>query len=245
MPSVPLQDARDEVAMANRVLVNRGILDAFGHVSLRHPESASHFLLSRSLAPGAVTAADVQVIDDHGDASDGRPSYLERFIHSEIYRARPDVQAIVHSHSASMIPFSVSTTPLRAIWHMAGFLGEAVPVFDIRDAAGSETDLLVSNPELGAALAASLGDAAVVLMRGHGYVAVGDSIAQAVARAVYSDLNARAQAAAATLGGYTALTAAEGRRAAASNDGQLSRAWQEWVREVGVSPDVSSEAASV
>lgn len=225
-------DTVQDLVDANQVLVDRGILDAFGHVSVRDPRRSDAFLISRNLAPGLVTEADIQEVRLDGSTSDDRPSYLERFLHAEIYRARPDVQAIVHSHTASMVPFSISHTPLRAVWHMAGFLGESVPVFEIRDGGDTGTDLLIRDGALGERLAGSLGDEAVVLMRGHGFVAVGDSIPQAVARAVYADLNARAQTTAIQLlGDYTALTVAEGRAAAAANDGQLGRAWAIWKAE--------------
>ncbi len=221
-------ELRDELALANRILVDHGILDAFGHVSARNPDDPETFLLSRNLAPGLVTAEDIQVISFDGTAHDDRPSYLERFLHAEIYRRREDVHAIAHSHSASIVPFSVSETPLRAVWHMAGFLGTAVPVFEIRDSVGSGSDLLVRDSDLGRDLASALGDQAVALMRGHGFAVVGDSLPQVVARAVYSDLNARAQAAAMQLGGFTPLTEKEGIAAAESNNGQLRRAWEVW-----------------
>lgn len=225
----PLADAVLDLVDANHILVDRGILDAFGHVSVRHPRDPEMFLISRNRAPGLVTEDDVQEMSLEGVTADDRPSYLERFLHAEIYRARPDVQSVVHSHSASMIPFTVSETPLRAVWHMAGFLGESVPVFEIRDSVGATSDLLIRNGTLGADLSRALGGAAVALMRGHGFVAVGRSLPQAVARAVYADLNARAQSAAIQLlGDYTALTVEEGEAAAASNDAQVGRAWEIW-----------------
>lgn len=218
-----------DVVDANHVLVDQGILDAFGHVSARDPSDSATFLISRNLAPAMVTTSDIQSICLDGTAGDDRASYLERFLHAEIYRARPDVHAVVHSHSASMVPFSISQTPLRPVWHMAGFLGGSVPVFEIREAAGHSSDLLIRNSALGQKLATTLGDAPVALMRGHGFVAVGDSIPQAVARAVYADLNARAQTTAIQLSGdYTVLTAGEASAAADANDGQLARAWQVW-----------------
>nr|WP_274636429.1 class II aldolase/adducin family protein [Microbacterium bovistercoris] len=221
-----------ELVDANHILVAQGVLDAFGHVSVRNPDDPETFLISRNLAPAQVQVEDIQVIGFDGTSSDGRRPYLERFLHGAVYRSRPDVQAIVHSHSASVVPFSISSTSLRAVWHMAGFLGTQVPVFEIRDTTGTGSDLLVRDIELGAALADSLGNAAVVLMRGHGSVAVGANLPQAVARAVYTELNARAQAAAAQLGEYTQLTAEEGAAAAASNDGQIRRAWDVWKAEV-------------
>lgn len=221
-----------ELVDANRVLVMREVLDAFGHVSARHPDDPGRFLLSRNLAPALVGADDVQVYDLDGRTDDERPGYLERFIHAEIYRARPDVQSVVHSHSASLVPFSISSRPLEAVWHMAGFLGTGVPVFEIRDAAGPASDLLIRSADLGASLAESLGGSAVALMRGHGSVAVGGSIAEAVFRAVYAELNGRAQAAAIALGAdYTTLTEGEGATATSSIRGQIRRAWEIWRAE--------------
>jgi ribulose-5-phosphate 4-epimerase/fuculose-1-phosphate aldolase len=221
-------DIRTELAEANRVLVHKGVLDAYGHVSRRDPDDPNRFLLSRNLAPGSVTAADVQSYDFEAAADDDRPVYLERFIHSEIYRARPDVMAVVHSHSLSIVPFSIVQRPLRAVTHMAGFLGTRVPVFEIRDHAGEGSDLLIGTSELGAALAATLGQGPTLLMRGHGSVSVGASLAQAVHRAVFAELNARTQAAALALGEPIHLTEEECVAAARSNDGQIRRAWDVW-----------------
>ncbi|OJX64535.1 MAG: hypothetical protein BGO95_08695 [Micrococcales bacterium 73-13] len=227
-----LSDAIRLVADANHVLVARGVLDAYGHVSMRHPEDPERYLLARNLAPALVQPEDVQVYSLDSTTEDERPGYLERFIHGEIYRRHPGVHAVVHSHSASMVPFSISRRPLQAVWHMAGFLGPRVPVFEIRDVAGEGSDLLIRSEGLGAALAEALGESAVVLMRGHGSVAVGDSIPQAVHRAVFAELNARAQATAVGLGEFTSLTAAEGAAAAESNYGQIRRAWELWRAEV-------------
>lgn len=224
-----LTDATDDLVAANQVLVLRGVLDAYGHVSVRHPEDPQRFLLSRNLAPALVRAGDVQTYDLDAQTTDERPGYLERYLHAEIYRSRPDVQSVVHSHSASMVPFSISKRPLQAVWHMAGFLGPRVPVFDIREVAGPESDLLIRDGELGAKLADAVGDSAVALMRGHGSVAVGGSVSEAVFRAVYAELNAQAQAAAIALGDeYVALTDGECVSATASNQGQIRRAWEIW-----------------
>lgn len=223
------EQTTSDLVDANYVLVHHGVLDAFGHVSARDPHNSESFLISRNLAPAMVTSADIQSVYLDGTTGDERASYLERFLHAEIYRARPDVHAVVHSHSASMVPFSISQTPLRPVWHMAGFLGGFVPVFEIREAAGHSSDLLIRNSALGQRVAATLGDATVALMRGHGFVAVGDSVPQVVARAVYADLNARAQTTAIQLSGdYTDLTAGEAFAAAQANDGQLTRAWEVW-----------------
>jgi HCOMODA/2-hydroxy-3-carboxy-muconic semialdehyde decarboxylase len=163
-----------------------------------------------------------------------RPVYLERFIHSEIFRARPDVKAVVHSHSYAVIPFgTVATKRLRAMWHMAGFLGTDTPIFEIRDHAGDESDLLIRDNPLGVALAKSLGDRNAVLMRGHGCTVVGDTLPEVVYRGVYTDLNARIQLQTIGLGEDPVyLTAGEAHATTMANKGQLSRAWDMWTRKV-------------
>jgi len=145
----------DDLVAANRILADQGVVDGYGHVSLRHPADPQRYLMSRSIAPELVTAGDVMEYDLDSTAVDarGRTSYLERFIHGEIYRVRPDVKAVVHNHSPSVIPFGVSTAPLRPLYHMSAFLGGGVPVFDIKVAAGQPTDMLVRTPALGRALA--------------------------------------------------------------------------------------------
>jgi ribulose-5-phosphate 4-epimerase/fuculose-1-phosphate aldolase len=233
-PGTIRSQAMAELATANRVLVMRGVLDAFGHISVRDPEQPDHFLISRNLAPAAVTAKDIQLYDFDGRTADERPGYLERFLHAEIYRLLPAVRSVVHSHSPSMLPFSVSSMPLRAVSHMAGFLAPEVPVFEIRDVAGDASDLLIRNGELGQALAGVLGQSAVALMRGHGWVAVGQSVPHAVFRAVFAEANAKAQAAAVQLGEITALTDAEAIASAVANHGQISRAWALWSQEVAI-----------
>ena len=213
---------------ANHVLFDRGVLDAYGHVSARDMDDHERFLLARNMAPALVTADDIQSFDLEGETEDTRRSYLEKYIHSEIYKARPDVMAVVHSHSMSVIPFSVVDLPLRAVSHMAGFLGEGAPVFEIRATAGTTSNLLIVDKPLGAALARSLGRNWVALMRGHGSVAVGHSVQQAVHRAVFTEVNARVQADAVRLGNCTYLTAEEAEAALAANDGQVNRAWELW-----------------
>jgi ribulose-5-phosphate 4-epimerase/fuculose-1-phosphate aldolase len=223
--------AIDELVEANHILFDQKIVDGFGHVSARRPDRPDRFLLARSMAPGLVRASDIMTFDLDGApaAADARASYLERFIHSEIYRARPDVGAVVHSHSRGVIPFGVARRArLRPIYHMCGFLGRGAPIFEIRDAAGDGSDLLVRDPALGAALARSLGDAAAVLMRGHGATVVGGTLRQAVFRAVYTELGAQLQAEALRLGPVAYLSAAEARAAAKTNDSQIDRAWSLW-----------------
>ena len=219
---------------ANRILFRHGVVDAFGHVSLRHPLRPAHFLLSRNLAPGLVTAADLVEFDADSEpvAADAPRVYLERFLHGEIFRARADVFAVVHSHAAAVIPFGiVPSRQLRPVFHMAGFLGASVPVFDIRCCSGEASDLLIRNREQGAALATSLGPHSVALMRGHGATVVGADLRQAVYRAIYAKTNAELQATAIALGEPIYLTNAEAAAAAQSIGGQIARPWGLWVQE--------------
>jgi ribulose-5-phosphate 4-epimerase/fuculose-1-phosphate aldolase len=220
-----------DLVLANHILADQGILDGFGHVSVRSAKNPNHYFISRSRAPALVTAADIMEydIDDHAIDARGRNPYLERFIHSEIYKVRPDVQAVVHSHSPAIIPFGVSDVPLRPISHMGGFLIREVPVFDIRDAGGEETDMLIRNKELGAALAVKLGNGTAVLLRGHGDAVVGQSIKHAVLHAIYAEFNARIEAEALRLGGKVKfLNEAEARNIATVNDGAVERPWELW-----------------
>jgi HCOMODA/2-hydroxy-3-carboxy-muconic semialdehyde decarboxylase len=233
-PSVPDPALVDRLVLANRILYARGVVDGFGHVSVRHDRSPGHFLLARNMAPALVRREDIVTFDLDGAALDaaGRRVYLERFIHGEIYRARPDARAIVHSHSPSVIPFGVTGQLLRPVFHMSGFLGEGAALFEIRDVAG-DTDLLVSSNALGAALAGCLGPRSTVLMRGHGSTVVGSTLEQAVYRAIYAEVNARLQLQALALGEVNYLNVAEAAKAAAVNDTQLPRVWELWTREVG------------
>jgi len=233
-PPAPDAALVDKLVAANRILYKQGVVDGFGHASVRHDKSPGHFLLARNMAPGLVRREDIVTFDLDGAALDAgeRRVYLERFIHGEIYRARPDVHAVVHSHSPSVIPFGVTGQPLRPIFHMSGFLGEGAALFEIRDT-GGDTNMLISDNRLGVALAASLGDRSTVLMRGHGSTVVGSSIEQAVYRAIYAEVNAKLQLQAVTLGKVTYLNAAEAQLAATANDTQVSRVWDLWTREVG------------
>jgi len=222
-----------ELVIANRILAREDVVDAYGHVSVRHPESPGHFFLSHALAPAFVQRSDILEFDLEGRpvGDDRRTPYLERFIHSEIYRVRPDVRAIVHCHTASLIPFADSDVPLRAMYHMAAFVAEGVPVFDIRTAAGL-TDLLVRDAALGKALAKSLGQKPAALMRGHGAVVVAGSIPSVVGRSIYLDVNAKAQAQAIALGGKITYVGADEAKLRMSDTNEYSRAWDLWKRKV-------------
>ena len=227
----------EDIVAGSRILADLGVVDAFGHVSARHPTNPNRFLMSRSLAPALVTSGDVMEFDLDGNAIDagGRAVFLERFIHGEIYKARPDVMAVVHTHSPGVIPFSVTQVPLRPMYHNAAFLAAGTPVWDIRKAFG-ETDMLVRDGARGKSLAEALGDKPVVLMRGHGDVTVGPSVKMAVFRAYYTDVNARLQSQALALGGeVNYLTPGEGAKADAINFVVLDRIWGLWKLRVAPS----------
>ena len=220
----------DDLVAANRILFDQGVVDGFGHVSVRHDKDPNRFLLARSMAPALVTAEDIMEFDLDGNPVDarGRAVYLERFIHSEIMRLNPAVMSVVHSHSPAVIPFGVSRVPLKPLYHMSGFLGTGAPVFEIRDTAGPATDMLIRNRELGHALATAMGDHPVMLMRGHGSVVVGPDIRQAVFRAVYTEVNARMESEALRLGDVTFLNEQEAALAMTTNAGQVNRPWELW-----------------
>ena len=227
-----IEQTRWNLALANRILAKRQVVDAFGHVSQRAPGGDS-FFISRSKAPSTVLPADIIELDFAGDPIDPKApaSYLERFIHAEIYRVRPDVAAVVHSHSPSVLPFSVVRgVTLQCVCHTAGFIGDHTPVFEIRDVAGDATDLLISNAALGVALAKTLGDRQLVLMRGHGSTVVGRTLPEVIYNAVYAEVNARIQCEALRLGPVTYLSAAEAETASHTEKG-VERAWAMWVAE--------------
>ncbi len=233
----PAAQLIEDLVAANRILADQGVVDGYGHVSARHDRDPARFLMSRSIAPELVTAADIMEYDQDSEPVDarGRSSYLERFIHGEIYRARPDVQAIVHSHSPSVIPFGVTGVPLRPLFHMSAFLADGAPVWDIRASAG-DTDMLVRTRALGSALARSLGSHAVALMRGHGVVTVAGGLPVVVFRSVYTEVNARLQAQAMGLGAVTYLSPEEAKRAEASVAGTVARPWELWKRKLRRDP---------
>jgi len=232
-------DARSQaiadVVTANHILADHGVVDGFGHVSVRDPTDPNKFFLARSMAPELVTTADVfeHDLDGNAPAAGTAKLYLERFIHAEIYRARPDVNAIVHCHAPDLIPFGVTGIALRPIYHMSSFLGAGAPVFDIHKATGASTDMLIRTPELGKALARSLASHPVALMRGHGAVVVGNDVQAAVFRSVYTELNARLQAQAMALGAKVVfLDPDEAKKADETNSTVIGRSWELWVRKV-------------
>jgi ribulose-5-phosphate 4-epimerase/fuculose-1-phosphate aldolase len=234
MPS-PIAEAYpeqiDDLVAANRILADQGILDAFGHVSIRHPGNPGRYLMSRWLAPALVTADDIVEYDLESNAltHPGVQLYSERYIHSEIYKVRPDVHAIVHSHSPTVVPFSVTRATFRPILHNAAFLGDQVPVFDIREKFGP-TDMLVNRKERGTEVARVLGRHTVALMRGHGNVVVGGNIQNTVWRAYYTEVNARMLAQAITIGGgdVNYLTPAETELTDISMQRVEARPWKLW-----------------
>jgi len=225
-----------DLAAASRILAAQGVVDGFGHVSMRHPAATDRYLMARSIAPALVTAGDIieYDLDSNPCNANGRGSFLERFIHGEIYKARPDVGAVVHSHSPSVIPFGLVKVPMRAMFHNAAFIAAGVPVFDIREKFGA-TDMLVGNGAKGVALAQVMEKKDIVLMRAHGSVACGPTLQTAVFRAVYTEVNARIQHWTAALGGgapAAALDAEEGRLADAVNETAGRRAWDLWRAQV-------------
>ncbi len=224
----------EDLAAANRILVDQGVFDAAGHVSMRHPGSAQRFLMARALAPQMITAGDIMEFDFDCNAIDagGRRGFIERYLHGEIFRARPDVMAIVHSHSPAVIAFGLTRTPMRAMYHNAAFLAAGVPVFDIRDTFGT-TDIVISSADKGAALAATLADKPVALLRAHGMVAVGPSLPVAVFRAIFTVASAGIQHQAQALGGPIAwLEPEEGRIADIVNVDTVGRSWDAWKQRV-------------
>lgn len=225
-----------DLAAASRILAAQGVVDGFGHVSMRHPSVPDRFLMARSIAPALVTPDDIieYDLDSNPCNANGRGSFLERFIHGEIYKARPDIMSVVHSHSPSVIPFGLVNVPMQAMFHNAAFIAAGVPVFDIRDKFGV-TDMLVGNGAKGAALAEIMAGKDVVLMRAHGSVACGTTLQAAVYRAIYTEVNARIQHWTMALGRGVppaALSEEEGRLADALNLTAGMRAWDLWRTQV-------------
>jgi ribulose-5-phosphate 4-epimerase/fuculose-1-phosphate aldolase len=220
-----------DLVVANHILAKNGVLDSFGHVSVRDPRNPERYLQMQAIAPRDVTLGDLIAfdLDSHALNARGRPVYRERFIHGQIYKMRPDVNAVVHSHSPTVIPFSVTEKPLRAIFHNGHFLGQTTPVWEIRDHAGEQNNMLVLTNELGRSLAQALGSGSVVLMRGHGNAVAGPDLKTTVFRAIYTEINAKLQIQAVMLGGpITFLNEYE-----AAKKQNVDRPWDTWRKELG------------
>ena len=236
-----LERAIRDLVVANRILANEGVIDAYGHVSMRHPLNPERYLLSCSKSPEFVDAADIAeyTLDGKPVGDDRRHPYRERFIHGAIYEARPEVLSVVHAHAEDVLPFGVTSAPLRPVIHSGSFIGGPVPVWDIADRFGDETDLLVSNMAQGRDLAKTLADNTVALMRGHGFAAAGRSLIDAVRVSVYLPRNARVQMAAMRLGEVKYLAPGEiAARASPTgyfmpNTPETRRAWEYWARRAG------------
>src|SRR5436305_2242109 len=230
-----LADLRRDLAVAYRLVANEGILDAFGHISVRHPNNPQRYFLSRSRAPGLVQADDILEydLDSNPIAPPKERPYSERVIHGEIFKARPDVNTVCHHHAPSIMPFAISGTPLLPVFHLGASMGASAPVWDSRDEFG-DTNLLVVKPEEGASLARALGDASIVVMRRHGATVVGGSLRELVFRTIYSAKNAEHQMAAHMLGNVSPLTAGETQMAFEIHraPGPLARAYEYWVRRL-------------
>lgn len=229
----------EDLVTASRILASEGICDAFGHISVRHPDRPGRFFQARALAPELVTREDIMEFKlDGTSVNDDRKPFLERFIHGTLLNMRAEVNSVIHSHSHGVIPFGVTGTPIRPLLHSSGVLGKDIPVWDAGDAFG-DTNLLISSNEMGHDFARTLGQGRAALMRGHGSTVVGRSIREAVYTAIYLDTNARLQMAAMQMGDVKFLTDGEidliQSRLGDSKPGEgYDRAWQYWVRRAGM-----------
>ena len=231
-----LELAIRDLVVANRILAHEGVVDAYGHVSVRHPTKPDRYLLSRSLSPEHVTKDDIiEFMLDGTLVGDTRPPYLERFIHGAVYEAQPKVRAVVHSHAEDTLPFSISKTPLCCVAHVASDMGTHVPVWDIADKFGDNTNLLVTNMAQGRDMAQVLGENTVVLMRGHGFSAAGDSLLKVVRLCVYLPRNARILLHAMRLGEFKRMSEGEinSRLGYRSASPEMQRAWEYWAKRAG------------
>ena len=233
-----LEQAFHDLVIANRILAHQGVVDAYGHVSMRHPTNPERFLLSRSRSPELVEERDIMefTLDGKVVGDDRRPPYLERFIHGGLYEARPDVNGVVHSHAEETLPFGISETPLKAVIHVASSIGATVPVWDIAEKFGDNTNLLVVNQEQGRDLAKRIAQGRVALMRGHGFAAAGATIQDVVRLSVYLPVNARVMSAAMTMGKFKPLAQGELESRGHFNPKapESFRAWEYWARRAGV-----------
>ncbi len=226
----------NELVAANKILAYEGILDGWGHVSVRNPKDPTHYFLARNLAAELVTAKDILefTLDNVPIDAKGQDLYTERFIHGEIYKTRPDVNAVVHTHAPPLIPFTVTQVPMKPLYHRAAFVAQGIPVFDIQDDFGM-TDMLIRNGQHGHALAKSLADKPAALMRGHGATVVGPSLPRLVGRTVFLVKNATLQQQALALGGPIKYLNAEEAKLIEAREGYgLGRQWTAWKLKVGI-----------
>lgn len=222
------QTVFEELTTATKILVHEGIMDTFGHISARDPEDPNFFFLAEKLAPAVITAGDMMRFSLDGETTDNRPSYLERYIHSEIYKARPDVHCVLHTHSPAVLPFGFTDVPLRPVTHMGAIMGEVIPVYEIRDKRGDDTDLFGGSPSVCADIATSLGGATAVIMARHGVVNVGKSVREVVFRAFYLEQEAKALTAGLQIGTINYLTPGEVKTSGALVGKQIDRGWDHW-----------------
>jgi ribulose-5-phosphate 4-epimerase/fuculose-1-phosphate aldolase len=225
----------EELVTANRILAHEGVVDGFGHVTVRHPQRPDRFVMSRARAPECIEIEDLMEFALDGTPVDpkGRKPYLERFIHGAIYEARPEIMSVVHNHSPSTIPFGIASKKLRPLMHMCATIGHEVPVWDINDKFG-DTDLLVSNMAMGRDLAKTLGNRPTALMRGHGCVVAADTLRKAVWISIYLELNANLQMKAMTMGDVKFLSSGEVDAVIARTSGfTVDRGWEYWCRRAG------------
>ena len=232
----------DDLVAASRILAAQDVCDAFGHISARNPDNPDTYFLSCARAPQLVERDDIMEFSFDGTpvGGDTRKPFLERFIHGSLYEARPDVHSVVHSHSRSVLPFTVTPARLRPLVHSCATIGREVPVWDAQTRFG-DTNLLIANAEMGRDFATVMADGRSALMRGHGSTVVGGSIREAVYTAVYLEVNASLQIQASALGPITFLTDGEietiqSRLSDAKPGEGYDRAWQYWCRQAGIEP---------
>ena len=230
----------EQLVAANRILAREQVVDAFGHVSLRHPEYPQHYILSRSRAPELVELSDLMEFELDGEPIDrqGRTPYGERFIHGAVMEARPEINAVVHNHAYDVLPFAITNTPIKPLIHTAAVIGEHIPTWDIRDKFGDATDMLVRNMEQGRDLTAALDENTCVLMRGHGAVIAGKTIKEAVVTSIYLMINARIQTVSMAMGNPVYLSPSEIKK---MTDVQFSplamdRMWEAFCLRAGLEP---------
>lgn len=233
-PAVKL--AVEELVIANHILYDQNAVDGYGHISVRNPANPNTFFLARSVAPSVVKVEDIMEFDMDGKALNGdtRAAYGERFIHSGILKNRPDINSVIHGHASPILSYGLTGVTLKPVYHMSAFLGEGAPIFEIRNFAkpNPDTDMFISNSDLGDALSRTMGLQYFVLMRGHGYAAGADSIKKAVFRTVYAIQNASIQAEAMKMGQVQYLTPGEAAYSKETIEKTIGRPWQLWTERV-------------